>query len=81
MEFLIERAGNDSPQAMSSRRIIAKAVWMQGRQAEAEKLIAETFALIEASGTGKFAVYQESERKMTEEMVEELKQQMPKPET
>lgn len=72
-EYMDAKAGKDSPQSMSSRRIIAKAVWMQGRQSEAEKLIAEIFDLIEASGSGKFAVYQESERKMTEEMVDELK--------
>jgi len=69
----LEKLGKDSPQAISSRRIIATAVWMQGRQAEAKKLIAEIYDLIETMGKGKYAVYKDVEKRMTNEMVEDLK--------
>jgi hypothetical protein len=70
---MIETAGNDSPQAMSSRRILAKAIWMQGRHEEAEKIFQEIFSLLESSATGKYAVYRASETNMTKQLVDELK--------
>jgi hypothetical protein len=66
------RLGKDSPQALSSRRIMAKAVWRQGRESEARKLIDEIYYWIEQMGKGKYAAYKNSEKKMTDEMVEEL---------
>jgi hypothetical protein len=75
--YMDEHVGSDSPQSMSSRRIVAKAVWMQGRFGEAEMLLGELFGLIREMGGGKFAVYEESERKMTEEMAEEMKRLKP----
>jgi tetratricopeptide (TPR) repeat protein len=77
-EYMDNNTGKDSPQSMSSRRVLAKAIWMQGRQDEAEKLIKELFDLIEMSGSGKYAVYQEGENEMAEEMLEELKKKKPK---
>jgi predicted ATPase len=71
-KYMDERVGKGSPQSMSSRRIMAKAVWMQGRIGEAKTLIDELFELIRETRKGKFAVYEESERMMTEEMMEEL---------
>jgi hypothetical protein len=70
---MIQSVGNDSPQAMSSRRILAKAIWMQGRQKEADEIIQQTFSLLEASTTGKYAIYQAGETEMTKQMIEELK--------
>jgi hypothetical protein len=49
--------GKDSPQSLSSRRIIAKAIWMQNRQSEAKTLIAEIYGLIDDMAKGKFSSY------------------------
>ena len=69
-----ERLGKASPQALNARRIIARALWMQGpsRRAEAEALVAEIKAITENMANGRFAVYQEEERSLTEEMMTEL---------
>jgi hypothetical protein len=40
-EWLDGKLGREAPQSLSARRIIAQAVWMQGRRDEAERLIAE----------------------------------------
>ena len=60
--------GRDSPQSISARRIVSRAVWGQGvsRRAEAEALVRETMEIVEGMGGGKFAVYQEEERKLLE---------------
>lgn len=71
-ESIEMRLGKDSPQALSSRRIMAKAVWWQGRESEARKLIDETYHRIQQMDKGKYAAYKESEKKMTDEMVEQL---------
>jgi hypothetical protein len=73
LAYVDKRLGQDSPQSLSSRRITAKAVWMQDRQVEAKALFDEIFALIDGMGKGEFAVYQDSERKMTQEMLDDLK--------
>jgi hypothetical protein len=78
LAYVDKRLGQDSPQSLSSRRITAKAVWMQDRQDEAQVLFDETFALIDSMGKGEFGVYQDSERKMTQEMVDDLKKRNPK---
>lgn len=63
--------GKASPQALNSRRIIAKALWFQGpsRRAEANALRAEIRDLVEGMGEGKFEVYQEEERQFNEELI------------
>ena len=52
-----------------------QAVWRQGRKKEAEGLIKEFFELTESSGSGEYAVYQEVQRKMALEILDELKTQ------
>lgn len=68
--------GEDSPQAIGCRKIIARAVWKQGRRVEARELIKEVFALIErmGEGEGKYVVYQVGNKIMLEGMVEELEE-------
>lgn len=70
--WLDGKLGKDSPQSLSSRRTMIKAVWKQGRKQEAEGLISEVLGLIEESGNGQYGVYQEEERRMTLEMLEDL---------
>lgn len=72
-----ERLGKASPQAINARRIIAKALWGQGhsKRVEAEQLMTEINEIIESMGGGRFAVYQEEERLLTKEMMEELERQ------
>ena len=67
------KLGKDSPQSLSGRRTIVKAIWMQGRIAEAERLIAEIFQVIDGLSAGKYAVYQEEEQGLMHELVKELK--------
>lgn len=64
--------GEDSPQAVGCRKIVARAVWKLGRKEEARELIREVFLLIDRMGDGKYAVYQEGNRLMLEGMVKEL---------
>ncbi|KAF7290543.1 hypothetical protein MIND_01294400 [Mycena indigotica] len=68
------RLGKDSPQAINSRRFIIQAIWFQGaaRRAEAERLIAELQEIVEGMGAGKFAIYQEEERKLNADLLVEL---------
>lgn len=73
IEWFDVNLGKDSPQALSVRRVIATAVWGQERYTEAEGLIAEMFQLIEGSKTGEYGVYQDEERQLVNELVEELK--------
>ncbi|OOF91820.1 hypothetical protein ASPCADRAFT_154060 [Aspergillus carbonarius ITEM 5010] len=70
----LPRLGKDSPQALNARRFIAKAVWLQGlaRREEAEALVAELKGLVDGMGTGKFAVYQEEERRLNGELLADL---------
>lgn len=72
--WLDERLGKDSPQALGSRRIIAKVMWKQGpsRQGEARELLAEVMELIGGMGGGQFAVYQAEQRETTEKMIADL---------
>jgi len=64
--------GEDSPQVVGCRKIVARAVWKLGRKEEARELIREVFLLIDRMGDGKYAVYQEGNRLMLEGMVKEL---------
>ena len=72
--WLDGKVGRDAPQALGSRRIIARAMWKQGpeRREEARDLIEEVKVLIEGSGKGRYAVYQQEQREMTEKMVGSL---------
>jgi hypothetical protein len=63
--------GKGTPQAINARRIIAKAVWYQGRRREAEALITEIKEITE-NMNGKFFVYQDEERSINENMLAEL---------
>ncbi|KAH6845710.1 hypothetical protein B0I37DRAFT_191181 [Chaetomium sp. MPI-CAGE-AT-0009] len=72
------RLGKGSPQAINSRRMIAKALWGQGppRRAEAEALLAEIDEIVDGMGVGggRFAVYQEEEKRLNVQMRAELKE-------
>ncbi|KAJ5950215.1 uncharacterized protein N7479_008628 [Penicillium vulpinum] len=72
-EWMVSRPhlGKHSPQALNARRIIAKALWGQGpsRRSEAEALVAEIHELVYGMGGSKFAIYQEEEARLNEEMV------------
>ena len=73
--WLDGKVGKDAPQALGSRRIIARAMWKRGgeeRRREARELIEEVRKLTEGSGGGRYAVYQEEQREITERMVQGL---------
>lgn len=72
-----ERLGRDSPQAINARRIITRALWMQGpsRRAEAEALVAEIRVIVDGMGNGKFGVYKDEERVLTDMMMAELERE------
>ncbi|KUI58285.1 hypothetical protein VP1G_05622 [Cytospora mali] len=69
-----EKLGVDSPQALGTTRILIKAMWKQGgdKEAEARRLAAETMALIERMGQSKFGKYQDEERQMLRDLVDDL---------
>ena len=52
MEWMDKQLGRDAPQVLSSKRIVAKCIWILGRPAEAEELIGEIFELVEGRGRG-----------------------------
>ena len=66
------KLGVDSPQSLGGNRIIARALWKLGRKREAEGLISQVWKNIELSSTGRFAAYQEAEKRITEELVNGL---------
>ncbi len=68
------RLGKESPQAINARRFIARALWGQGkpRRAEAEALLAEIDEIVDGMGGGRFAVYQEEERRLNRQMRDDL---------
>ncbi|KAH8682057.1 hypothetical protein BX600DRAFT_447697 [Xylariales sp. PMI_506] len=72
LKWLEKLLGSDSPQALGSRRIIARAVWQMGRIEEAKEMFLEVKKLIEASGNGKYALYQAEQLQTTEEMISKL---------
>ncbi|KAK0631541.1 hypothetical protein B0T14DRAFT_501881 [Immersiella caudata] len=75
LEWLVGRLGDTSPQALGSRRIIARSMWKQGGEklAKAEALFEEVKRLVEESGNGKYAVYKDEQLEETEKMVEDLR--------
>lgn len=68
-----EMLGIDSPQVFGSTRLLIRALWMQGKRDEAQSLIEQTSVLIEGMGSSIFVKYQDDERKMLQDLVEELK--------
>ena len=52
--------GKESPQALAAKRMIAQAVWKQGRQSEAGKLMEEVNSIIDKTkDDSEFAIYRE----------------------
>lgn len=67
-----ELLGEDSPQALSVRRRLIKCAWKQGKKEEVREMTEKTSVLVEEMGGGKFACYQEDERKYLAEMVSQV---------
>ncbi|KAI2696589.1 hypothetical protein CBS147332_8941 [Penicillium roqueforti] len=67
--------GKTSPQAINTRRIIARALWGHGpsRRSEAEALIANIRELVDGMGESKFCIYQKEEVRLNKEMLADLK--------
>ncbi|KAK4240938.1 hypothetical protein C8A03DRAFT_30907 [Achaetomium macrosporum] len=73
-DWLDSKLGKESPQSLGARRMIAQAVWMQGRQAQGERLMAEVGAIIdETAEDSPYAVYRDQQREMTKELLEKLR--------
>ena len=72
----LDRAlGKESPQALAARRMIGHAVWKQGRQSEAGKLLEEVDGIIDGTkDDSKFVIYRDEERKMTQSLWRELRE-------
>jgi len=68
-----ERLGVDSPQAFGTTRSIIRAVWKQGRYAEAEVLVDDYDRLVDNMGDSKFVKYQDDERRYLAELMEQLR--------
>lgn len=68
--------GRDSPQALSARRMLAEATWRQGstRRTEAEHMLEEIRVIIGDMGAGQYAVYQDEEKKMMDQLISSLQQ-------
>lgn len=75
-EWLVGRLGKTSPQALGSRRIIARSAWKQGpeRIPEAKGIFEEVLELIEESREGKYGVYADEQKEITEKMVRDLEE-------
>jgi hypothetical protein len=69
-----EKLGMNSPQALGTTRTIIRCMWKQGgsKVEDARRLVAETDALIDDMGNGKFSKYQDEERQMLRDLVDEL---------
>ncbi|KAF2108185.1 hypothetical protein BDV96DRAFT_587875 [Lophiotrema nucula] len=70
--WLDGKLGRDCPQSMSSRRIIAKALWGQGKTSEAQGTLTEIRENIELMRKGQFAMYMDEEERQTEEVAEQF---------
>jgi hypothetical protein len=70
--WLDVRLGKDSPQALGSRRIIARSIWNQGRESEARSIFSEVFSLIENMGEGEYVVYKSEQLDVTKKLLLEL---------
>lgn len=67
-----EMLGRDSPQALGCMRRLIECLWEEGKLVEAERLLDEYRALVEAMGDGKFGKYQEAEQKEVEKLVQKF---------
>ncbi|KAI1264681.1 hypothetical protein F5Y18DRAFT_389781 [Xylariaceae sp. FL1019] len=61
IEWLNGRLGNDSPQALGSRRMLAEARWYLGKEQQADELLDETKKLAESITDGQYAKYRDVE--------------------
>ena len=64
--------GSDSPQILGCMRVLVKCTWKQGKDAEAREWIEKCEDCIRRMGEGKFAKYQEAERKQFDEELKAL---------
>jgi hypothetical protein len=67
-----ELLGKDSPQALSSMRIIATCIWKQERYKEGSEWMDQYGILVGNMVNGRFQKYQDSEMKMYVETKREL---------
>jgi len=75
LAYLDSGLGKESPQALGARRMIAHAVWKQGRQSEAGQLLKEVDVIIDGTkDESKFVIYRDEERKMTQSLWRELRE-------
>ncbi|KAK4044835.1 hypothetical protein C8A01DRAFT_31021 [Parachaetomium inaequale] len=59
-DWLDGRLGRESPQALGARRVVAEAVWRQGRREEGERLMREVEGIVEGTGEDSpYAVYRD----------------------
>ena len=75
IQWMIEhpKLGAASPQVLSSRRIIARCLWGQGKKEAAEAELAKNEEVIEKELPGtQFGVYQEEERELNKKLRESL---------
>lgn len=72
VEWLDGRLGKNSPQALSSRRMIAEALWRLGRTTEAEARFREIKELAKSVADRPYAIYRNDEL----DAVESLKQRL-----
>ncbi|KAK8131071.1 hypothetical protein PG984_007509 [Apiospora sp. TS-2023a] len=68
--------GQDSPQALSARRMLAEAMWKQGaaRRKDASDVLDEMRVIVGGMGAGQYAVYQDEEKEMMDELVRSLQE-------
>jgi hypothetical protein len=73
-DWLDSKLGKESPQSLSARRILVQAVWMQGRQAEGERLMVEVDDIIrKTSDDSPYAMYRDEQRALSQELWAKLK--------
>jgi predicted Zn-dependent protease len=73
-DWLDGKLGKDSPQSLGARKIIAEAVWKQGRVEEARGLLGEMEQIIEEGGEGTYGIYMEEQRETLGRAREELEE-------
>jgi len=66
--------GLDAPQTLGNTRQLIECVWKQGKEAEAQDLIKDTYNLIAGMGKGKFARYEIEEKEALDELVLDLEE-------
>lgn len=71
-EWLDGKLGRDSPQALGSRKIIAQAVWKQGRVEEAKGKFKEMEELVVGGMDGTYGVYMEEQEEILRKAIKDL---------